>query len=110
MVEKVFVNSVNIASFTCPECKKSRKIGLSQINQFKTNRFKCKCPCGCSFPVILEKRRHNRKPTELTGAFIHDRSKRRGIIIIKNISKSGVGIGVKFYEEIPDMDSTPAAD
>ena len=91
MVEKVFVNSENIASFTCPECKKTWKKDMSQLKHFNTNRLKCKCPCGYSFPVILEKRRHHRKSTELTGAFIHDRSKIRGLVNIKNISKSGIG-------------------
>ena len=80
-----------MATFTCPECKKSWQKNLSQFARFETNRFKCKCPCGHSFPVILEKRRHYRKPTHLTGSFIHDRTKRRGIIHVKNISKSGAG-------------------
>jgi len=91
MPEKVFVNSENIAVFECPQCKKKWKKDFSQLNQFGSNRLKCKCPCGHSFSVILEKRRHDRKAAELTGSFIHDRSKRRGIIHIKNISMSGVG-------------------
>ncbi|MFC1814690.1 PilZ domain-containing protein [Thermodesulfobacteriota bacterium] len=91
MAEKVFVNTENIATFQCPQCKKSWKKDVSQLSQFAFNRLKCKCPCGHSFPAILEKRKHYRKPTNLTGSFIHDRTKRRGIIHIKNVSKSGVG-------------------
>lgn len=92
MVKKLFVNSDNIATFECPKCKKSWEKDLSQqIDRFINNRIKCTCPCGFSFPVTLDKRRHLRKITDLTGSFVHERSKRRGIIRVKNISKSGVG-------------------
>ena len=92
MVEKVLLNSKNIATFKCPECKKSWKKDLSKLDdRFKIGRIKCKCPCGFSFPVILDYRRYPRKTTQLTGAFIHDKTKRRGLIYVKNISKSGIG-------------------
>jgi len=92
MMEKVFINSENIATFKCPECKKAWEKNLSKLgDHFKNSRIKCNCPCGFSFPVILEHRRHTRKKTKLTGAFMHDKSKRRGLINVKNISKSGVG-------------------
>jgi len=44
-----------------------------------------------SFPITLDNRRHQRKTTNLTGAFIHDKTKIRGLINIKNISTSGIG-------------------
>jgi len=91
MTEKIFVNSENIVALQCPQCKKTWKKDFSNLSQFNTNRLRCKCPCGHSFPVILEKRRHDRKAAELSGSFIHDRTKIRGIIHIKNISLSGVG-------------------
>ena len=107
MAAKIHIDAANVAVFKCPECKKSWKKDLSQvINRLKNNRINCNCPCGCSFPVLLERkspreetidpapadnRRHKRKIATLTGGFIHDKSKRRGAIYIKNISKSGVG-------------------
>ncbi len=92
MAKKLFVNSDNIATFECPKCKKSWKKDLSQlIDRFINNRIKCACPCGFSFSVKLDKRKFFRKITALTGAFIHDRSKKRGLIHVKNISKSGIG-------------------
>jgi len=63
-------------------------MGLISENGY---RMKFKYPCGHSFFVFFDKRRHRRKPAKLTGAFIHERSRRRGIIEIKNISKSGIG-------------------
>lgn len=91
MAERVFINAENMATFQCPQCKKSWKKDFSQLSRFNSNRLRCKCPCGHTFAVILEKRRHVRKAAELSGSFIHDRTKRRGIIHIKNISISGVG-------------------
>lgn len=94
MAEKVFIDFKNVAAFTCPECGKSWKKDLTPIMDRinKTAHLtKFKYPCGHSFSVIFDKRRHYRKTTELTGAFIHERSQRRGIIEVKNISKSGIG-------------------
>ena len=92
MVEKVFVSFEYIGTFECPKCRKSWTKDLSNLkDRLKNNRVKCKCPCGHSFPAILEHRRHPRKITNLTGAFVHDRSKRRGSINVKDLSKSGVG-------------------
>jgi hypothetical protein len=94
MEQKVFIDSKNIAAFKCLECGKSWKKDLTPImDRIHKNghRIKFKYPCGHSFYVIFDKRRHYRKAAELTGAFIHERSQRRGIIEVKNISKSGIG-------------------
>ena len=94
MEQKIFIDTINIATFTCPDCGKSWKKDLTpvmdRINK-NDHPIKFKYPCGHSFSVVFDKRRHHRKPAELTGAFIHERSQRRGIIEVKNISKSGVG-------------------
>ena len=92
MVEKVFLNSENLATFLCPQCQKTFKKDLTEIiNHHKKIRFKCKCPCGYSFPVLLERRVYEIKNTDLTGAFIHDKKKIRGAINIKNVSLGGLG-------------------
>ena len=90
MSEKVFVTLENIGIFECPECRKSWTKDLSNLkNILKNNRVICNCPCGHSFRAVLERRRHPRKITNLKGAFVHDRSQRRGSIIVRNISQSG---------------------
>jgi hypothetical protein len=92
MAEKVFLNHECSATFKCPECERSWTKNLSNFKNIDSlTRLKCNCPCGNSFPVSLEKRRHYRKSTELGGAFIHDKKKIRGLITIKNISVSGIG-------------------
>ena len=92
MVERVFLNSENLATFLCPQCQKSFKKDLTTlISKNNKIRFKCKCPCGYSFPVLLERRMYTRKDTDLNGAFIHDKKKIRGAINIKNVSLGGLG-------------------
>ena len=92
MVERVFLNSENLATFLCPQCQKSFKKDLTTlISKNNKIRFICKCPCGYSFPVLLERRMYNRKNTDLGGAFIHDKKKIRGAINIKNVSLGGLG-------------------
>jgi len=94
MEEKVFIDSRNFAVFKCPECGNSWKKDLTPIrDRINKNghRIKFRFPCGHSCSVSFDNRRHQRKATKLTGAFIHERSQRRGIIEVINISKSGIG-------------------
>ncbi|MEW6673316.1 MAG: PilZ domain-containing protein [Thermodesulfobacteriota bacterium] len=94
MEERIHIDSNNIAAFKCPECGNSWKKNLTPVMERIIQngyRLKFKYPCGHSFSVIFDKRRHARKPAQLTGAFVHERSQRRGIIEIKNISRSGIG-------------------
>ena len=92
MAERVFLNSENIAHFLCPQCETLWKKDLSALNNLTTNTvINCRCPCGHAFPVVLERRQYPRKSTNLGGAFIHDRKKTRGIIVVKNISLGGLG-------------------
>ena len=102
MAEKVFVNSNMVGTIACPQCKKHWEKDLSKFkNLSNINGIKCKCPCGYSFPIELERRKHFRKQTNLTGSYLHDKSKIRGLITIKNISKSGVGLELNTKQFFP---------
>jgi hypothetical protein len=95
MIEKVKLDSDYCITLTCPKCKKSYRKNLSNYKSSnKIIKFNCNCPCGYSFSIILDRRRHLRKKAQLTGAFIHDRKKSRGLIDIKNLSSSGIGFEV----------------
>jgi hypothetical protein len=92
MVDKVYLDPEGFVSLTCPNCKKSFRKNLS--NYKSSNRqinLKCHCLCGCSFSAILDRRKHLRKKTRLTGAYIHDKKQTRGLINIKDLSRSGIG-------------------
>lgn len=92
MAERVFLNAHHIANFLCPQCEKLWKKDLSALQNLTRNTVvNCKCPCGHVFPVVIERRRFPRKSTNLGGAFIHDKKKTRGVIVVKNISFGGLG-------------------
>ncbi|MFC1534226.1 PilZ domain-containing protein [Thermodesulfobacteriota bacterium] len=106
MVERIFLDSENHASFLCPQCQKLFKKDLTKfINHDKKIIFKCQCPCGHSFPVLLDRRRYPRKDTDLRGAFIHDKKRIRGAINIKNVSLGGLGfeLGSKYLISTGDI-------
>jgi hypothetical protein len=77
----------------CPFCKAQKRIVPPQIDRIATDsKVKTKCSCGETFFLALDKRRHSRKHTELTGGFFHRRREYRGLIHILDLSKSGIGI------------------
>jgi hypothetical protein len=105
MLEKVYVNEKKLGTITCPKCKKLWEKDFSQVKDFqKKNMLKCKCPCGNSFPIKLERRRHYRKMTNLTGSYMHDKTKKRGLVNIKNVSKSGARLELNTQHLIPTGD------
>lgn len=105
MLVKVYINEQKMGTITCPECKKPWEKDFSQIKDFpKKNMLKCNCPCGHSFPIKLERRRHSRKMTNLTGSYLHDKSKKRGLVNIKNVSKSGASLELNTQHMIPSGD------
>lgn len=93
MIERIFLDEQNLATFKCPKCAKSWKKDLSGFtDRNKRIQLKCKCPCGNTFPVVEERRRDYRKDITVTGAYFDNKKEIRGLITVKNISKSGVGL------------------
>jgi hypothetical protein len=102
MAEKVFLSDNKQATFVCPECKKSRTVDISKYkNLVNAAKIKCKCPCGHSYSVILEKRRYFRKETNLSGVYIYKvpgsgtvacEEVEKGILHVLDISRSGLKI------------------
>ncbi len=100
MAEKVFVGSDNTATLTCPNCKHTRVADVSKYMRADApSRLKARCPCGNSFLVSLEKRKHFRKEARLEGIYRYspgktpgDESEQQGLIQVLDISKSGLRI------------------
>jgi len=94
----VYVTSDNTARFECPHCHKSKAMDVSRfLTDTRAARIKVKCPCGCDFPVILEKRRGYRKDANLAGTYIHyidGREAGRGVMTVKDISAGGVKLRI----------------
>ena len=83
-------------TITCPQCKKSKQVDLATfIESHVESRkaLKTQCACGNVFHVRVNTRKHPRKKTTPTGAYIKFqslKSKERGFFIIEDISLGGL--------------------
>jgi len=96
MAQKVFVTGDSMAVFECPECKKSKAVDVSRYKDIKQIiRIKVKCPCGHSFPVVLERRKSYRKEVNFPGSYtclLSGNKKEKGVMAVKDLSRSGMKI------------------
>ncbi len=93
-VHKSFVTLDNIATITCPQCHRAKKIDVAKYKT-KTHTIKAKCSCGHAFSALLDFRRHYRKDTNLDGTYsMISPAFGKGAINILNISRSGVGFAI----------------
>ncbi len=98
-VMRVFLNNQGKGSFICPACKKGVIKDLSEIARSTSAvRIRCKCSCGHSYRVLVERRQYFRKDVNLIGMYIqhrgNDQSPLKGIITVRNVSQSGVCFSV----------------
>lgn len=90
----------------CPVCEKGLIRDLSQFADVKSAvRLKCKCRCGNVYRVLVEQRRHFRKPVNLVGMFLHRGAKgapTKGLVTILDISQSGTRFSVNTMPEFQE--------
>jgi hypothetical protein len=102
--DRVFINDRGEGAFICPACNKGVIRNLSSfMNTESAVRLKCKCSCGNVYRVLVERRRHVRKPVNLVGMYIFKGSSgtpMKGMIRIRDISRSGIRFSVN---NIPDF-------
>jgi hypothetical protein len=93
-MQKVFVTADNTATFTCPDCERSRTVDVTQYRELdRAVKIKVKCPCGFDYIVGLERRRQFRKAVRLSGTFQlvrGGRSVARGEVEVVDLSRTGV--------------------
>ncbi len=96
MAEKVFVTENNMAVFECPQCNIAKSVDVSRYKDIRqVVRIKVKCPCGHSYKVVLERRKHFRKDVNFSGSYTHtlpDYKADKGGMTEKDLSRSGVKI------------------
>ena len=64
MTSKVYVTSKQMATFTCPQCNRSKTVDVSKYASLdKIVRVNVKCPCGNAYKAVLEKSRSLSKRT-----------------------------------------------
>ncbi len=70
MIEKVYITSKQMTTFSCPKLQKSKTVNVSQYaNIDKIVRVNVKCPCGHAFTSILGKRKKYSKENNMHGSY-----------------------------------------
>jgi len=94
MTQKIYITSKQMATFSCPQCNRSKTVDVSKYAALdKVVKVNIKCPCGHSYKAILEKRRHYRKETNLPGTYVHfidGQPRDRGLLTVKDLSTAGM--------------------
>ncbi len=104
MAQKIFVSRNGVATFNCPNCGKVKRKSVSRfmgLNQ--AVRLKCSCSCSHIYAVILERRQHLRKATNLTGTVTL--SNKQCPVTITDLSKAGMKINIGYGKPISPGDS-----
>jgi len=108
MTQKVFVTASNTAVFECPKCKKTKMVNVSKYKMIdKAVKIRVNCPCGHSYPVFLERRKHYRKASNFPGKYIHFLSDGRqdaGMMTVNDVSRSGLKLKVNVKREFKSGD------
>lgn len=94
MIQKVYVTSKQMATFSCPQCNRSKTVDVSKYASIdKMVKVNVKCPCGNAYKAILEKRKQYRKETNLPGSYVHfidGQPQNRGVMTVRDLSTSGM--------------------
>ena len=94
MTQKVFITSNNTATFVCPQCGNTSVTDVAKYASMNRKvSVNCKCICGHSFKVSLEKRRQYRKATDLPGEYSYKTPNGdidKGIMRVVDISSNGL--------------------
>ena len=104
MTQKIFLADNSTATLLCPECNQSKTADLSKYKDLnKSVRLNIKCPCGNSYSVVLERRRHYRKEVGLPGTYTFsppERARQKGAVTVKDLSRSGLKLVFKTMPEL----------
>jgi len=95
-IPKVYADESDKINVCCHECGYSRSIDVSTLNK-KSRTLKIRCRCGNTFRNRVEFRRAYRKQVKLEGSFIHHKSGMRDNMVVKDISRDGIGISVQSH-------------
>ncbi|KPJ77493.1 MAG: hypothetical protein AMJ54_07755 [Deltaproteobacteria bacterium SG8_13] len=97
MVQKVYISSSKMVTFTCPQCEYPRVVNVAQHKELETvDRVKVKCKrCGHRYLVVIERRGQYRKVVDLPGTFtllVDGRPTDKGYMKVVDLSRSGLKI------------------
>lgn len=103
-MQRVFISSANTVTLSCPHCRSMRTVSIDQFKGLdKAVKVKVRCPCGQSYPVMLERRQQFRKEVALSGTYVqivNGRPMGRGSMVVKDISRSGLKLRVPMTQHL----------
>ena len=102
MEQKIIIDNLDTARLSCPVCKQTKTLQLSEYKLIKRHtRIKCKCNCGHTFIAILEKKSGPQQDTVLTGTFIsRGNIQCSGKMIIKRLNSKGITLKTNIEQKI----------
>ncbi|MCX7823843.1 MAG: PilZ domain-containing protein [Syntrophobacterales bacterium] len=98
-IKRIFVDQKGIAIVVCDGCGRTKKISKVD-SKMMVKPILVSCPCGNSFRVMFDARRHYRKPVNLRGTFRIVGDERLYPMIVENISFSGLGFRSPFVDNL----------
>lgn len=98
---KAFVKDGDETMIVCPNCSSAKNISVRQFRH-RLHKLQVKCKsCGYFFRVLLEFRRHYRKPTDLQGTYDPiNPSIGGGMAKIINLSLSGACFEIRGMHDL----------
>ncbi len=102
MAQKIYIDSLDTAHFTCPTCNLEKIMQLSEYNLRRTTtKVKCKCKCGHTYMIILKKIMDSIQDTQLLGTFTSKgRIRCSGKMIIKKLNSKGIMLRTNIEQNI----------
>ena len=79
-----------VATIICPACGYAKRIDASKFHN-SSNILKAKCKCGKTFKCSIDFRKTYRRTVNLAGEYIIMNNKKRGDMMVEDLSMGGVG-------------------
>lgn len=102
MKPTIHIDCLDTAQFACPKCHRKKTMQLSEYNiRRQQTQVNCKCRCGHSYGVILERSEEPIPQTRLSGTFISKESVQcSGKMIIKKLNSRGIMLKTNIEQNI----------
>lgn len=93
MTHKAYIGDDGTATFTCPQCNKSKTADVSRYKDIgRSVKVKFRCPCGFTGSMLLERRKYFRKPVSFKGVYsvIGNGGAKKDLMMVLDLSVSGI--------------------
>lgn len=102
MEQRVKISSLDTALVTCPECRRTKTLQLSEYRLIKRHtRVKYTCRCGHTYMATLERRSDREKPICLAGTFSSAGNGRSaGKMVIEKLNSEGLTLKTNLEQKL----------